>query len=65
MATGSGLSTWLNQGDAERGERSRVSRFIIIDFQKCLAMSGQVTTFYKHYQVTVAYALRGVRTLAK
>jgi hypothetical protein len=45
MATGSRLSTWLNQGDAERGERSRVSRFIIIDFQKRLAMSGRVTTF--------------------
>ena len=39
------MATWLNQGDAERGERSRVSRLIIIDFQKRLAMSGRVTTF--------------------
>jgi hypothetical protein len=60
------LSPWLNQKrDAERGERSRVSRFIIIDFQKRLAMSGRLLPLFKHDQVTVAYALRGVRTLAK
>jgi hypothetical protein len=39
------LSPWLNhKRDAERGERLRVSRFII-DFQKRLAMSEQDTTF--------------------